>query len=61
MGVENAEVPVDTAEYLDSDPDIENPKDDPTSSPDCSGGNTGRVCARGPLGGSPEPEAGAAP
>ena len=34
MGVEKAELPVDAAEYLDSEPDMENPNDDPTRRPD---------------------------
>ena len=58
VGVENAELLVDTAEFLVSEPDMENPKDDPRS-PDCSGGSEGRLYDVGPLGGKPVPKGGA--
>ena len=60
IGVENAELPVepDMAEYLDSDPDMENPNDDPTSrlgSVGSGGGSGSPICPGwlGARGGSP--------
>lgn len=60
MGVENAELPVepDMAEYLDSEPDMEKPNDDPTSSPgskESGGGSGSPICPgwEGARGGSP--------